>query len=366
MSVAHAAARSLWIVGPRYDLAFFSTLWLPPLLVLAAIGFTGSALGVGFFGLWIYHLFIRLPHFAAMFRVTYLRSNQLRHYREHWFRYFAVPPLILLLYAAPLLTPAGYQSRFGFVITTLAYVWGYQHIGMQNYGILQIYRIRNDGRSSGLGIRLERLIFYAIIASVCAANHFSSVVEFVTGVAPAPGTTRSVNVGLLALAAGLIAVYGYELARTQGWFKPAGLYFAISIVAMVKWPFYTDLPAGSWFLVFNGHHSVAYLGLLFLMNWNQKHPDRPLTLGVGAREFLAYFLPLVGVSLLLILAAATHHEMAAAAGYGLEEAGGLQILLGFFVAHYYVESMVWRFRDRHNRETTLPLLRAPGSHARSG
>jgi hypothetical protein len=363
MNAANPAAGSLWIVGPRYDLAFFSTLWLPPLLILAAMGFAGLEMGAAFFGLWIYHLFIRLPHFGAMFRVTYLRSNQLPHYRRHWFRYFAMPLLILLLYAAPLATPMGYESSFGFVITTVAYLWGYQHIGMQNYGILQIYRIRNGSRASARGVRLERGIFYAIIASVCVANHFSSVVAFIGGVAPDPATTRLVNGGLLALAAILIAVYGYELSRTQGLLKPAGLYFVISVVAMVQWPFYSDLPAGSWFMVFNGHHSVAYLGLLFLMTWNEKHPDQPLTLGVGAVEYLKYFVPLVGFSLLLILAAAAYQDVASAVSYGLAQRVGLKILLGFFVAHYYVESLVWHFRDRHNRETTLPLLRAPGPQA---
>ena len=37
----------------------------------------------------------------------------------------------------------------------------------------------------------------------------------------------------------------------------------------------------------------------------------------------------------------------------------LEVLLGFFVMHYYVESQVWKFRRAHNRETTLPLLRQP-------
>ena len=114
MSQTAPAAASPWIVGPAYDMAFFSTVWLPPLLVLGVGSFAGLEVGAGFFVLWIYHLFIRLPHFGAMFRVTYLRPGQLPHYRQHWVRYFAIPLLILVLYAVPLTRPESYTSTFGF------------------------------------------------------------------------------------------------------------------------------------------------------------------------------------------------------------------------------------------------------------
>ena len=95
MSEAAATSRSAWIVGPRYDLLFFSTGWLLPLLVAAPLGSLASGLPAGFFTIWVYHLFIRLPHFGAMFLNTYLRREQLDYFREHWVRYFVVPVAIL-------------------------------------------------------------------------------------------------------------------------------------------------------------------------------------------------------------------------------------------------------------------------------
>ncbi|MGE4606396.1 MAG: hypothetical protein AAEJ52_06615, partial [Myxococcota bacterium] len=281
-------SRSRWIVGPVYDLTFFSTLWLPPLLVLALGGFSGLAgfeFGAGFFVLWIYHLFIRLPHFAAMFRVTYLRANQLQHYREHWVAYFVIPLAIIGIYAWPLATPDGYGSPLGFALTTAGYLWGYQHIGMQNYGVLQIYRLRSDVREPAHWPWLEKSIFYAIIVSVCVSNHLAPVVRFAGWGWIGSANAELASLVFLAAAGALLLVYLGQLMRLGGLRTPAVLYLLISAVAMVRWPFYDALPAGSWFLVFNGHHSVAYLGLLFLMTWNDKYPDRPLTASEGVREY---------------------------------------------------------------------------------
>jgi hypothetical protein len=352
-----------WIVGPIYDLLFFSTMWLPPILVLALDGFTGAArveFGAGFFVLWIYHLFIRLPHFAAMFRVTYLRTDQFQHYREHWVAYFAIPLAIIAIYAWPLSGPAGYDTSLGFMLTTAGYLWGYQHIGMQNYGVLQIYRLRSEVREPAYWPRLEKGIFYAIIVSVCVSNHLAPVARFVGVVPVGSAHAETASLVFLGVAGLLLLLYLGQLLRLGGLRTPAVLYLLISAAAMVKWPFYDALPAGSWFLVFNGHHSVAYLGLLFLMTWNDKYPDRPFTLVDGVREYAKFFWPLVGFAVLLILVAATYHSSRVTAGYDAPGTGSLEALLGFFVAHYYVESKVWRFRHDFNRRNTLPLLKRPG------
>lgn len=353
---------SRWIVGPAFDLAFFSTLWLPPVLVLALGGFTAigdSRFGAGFFVLWIYHLLIRLPHFAAMFRVTYLRASQLSHYREHWVAYFAIPLGIIAVYAWPLATPDGYGSSIGFVLTTAGYLWGYQHIGMQNYGVLQIYRMRSGAREPAHWPRLEKGIFYAIIVSVCLSNQLASVVRFAGG-SIGSANAQFVSFVFLVIAGALSLVYLSQLWRQGGLQTPAVLYLLVSVVAMVRWPFYDALPPGSWFLVFNGHHSVAYLGLLFLMTWNDKHPDRPLTPSEGFRHYVKFFAPLVVFAMLFILVSATYHSSRVTAGYDAPGTGSLEALLGFFVAHYYVESRVWRFRTEFNRRNTLPLLKRPG------
>lgn len=352
-----------WIVGPRYDLLFFSTIWLLPLFVIAPLGSAGVGLGAAFFYVWIYHLLIRFPHFAAMFRTTYLRPEQRAYYRQHWVRYFGVPALILLVYALPLLASAGYASPAGHAVATVAYVWGYQHIGMQNYGILQVYRLRAG--ADRVAPRFEKAIFYAIIVAVAATNHLVPLVEVAGRADLATSSERAVNTGLVAVLLLLVGGYFTHLWRQGSFSGPALLYFGVALVAMVQWPFYEKLPDGSWFLVFNGHHSVAYLGLLFVIEWNRRSPGESMTFAAGMRGYARFMGPLLLFSLGLVFVTMLYGTAKLAAGYS-EQGGSLEVLLGFFVVHYYVESQVWKFRNPHNRRTTLALLHRPGQVSRAG
>ena len=268
-----------------------------------------------------------------------------------------MPALILTLYALPLATGAGYDSTWGGLLANAAYVWGYQHIGMQNYGILQIYRLRSG--SDAAAPSYEKAIFYAIIVAVAARNHLAPLLEYAGLDALAASTQGAVDGGLGAVLLLLCLAYFAHLRSSSAFSGPAFLYFAVSLVAMIQWPFYDDLPEGSWFLVFNGHHSVAYLGLLFLMDWNRRAPGDAMTFGEAFKRYLRFFAPLVAASLALVGVVALYGSARALAGYS-EQGGSLEVLLGFFVMHYYVESMVWRFRHAHNREHTLPLLHPPG------
>lgn len=339
-----------WIVSPRYDLLFFSSLWLLPLLVVVQIGAEQLSLVDGLFTIWFFHLFIRLPHFAATLKVTYLRTEHRAHYRKHWILYFAVPALILGVYAIPSLTSSGFATPWGQALVAVAHVWGYYHIGMQNYGILQVYRGRSKAERE-TGPKIEKTVYWVIVLAIVISNEVWPYVA-------AGGSERAgaflnglTGPGQIALVAVLCVIYGKHLRRSRSFSVAALLYFAVSIVAMVKWPFYDSLPEHAWFFVFNGHHSLAYLGLVLLMEWNRKHPGERFSMTAAAPAYLRGYAPLVLAGLAMILAAK---------GFALiDPALKLNPLLGFFVAHYYVEALVWKFRNPHNRKVTLPLLRQP-------
>ncbi len=350
---------SSWIVGPRYDLLFFSSVWVPPLLILAAYGALGLGLSIGFFSLWMFHLFVRLPHFGATLRVTYLRPENLAYYRQHWVLYFLIPAFIFALYSFPLSMESGYHSPAGRLLFVLAYIWGYQHIGMQNYGILQIYRRRAGTGSDLVGSRYEKIVFYAIIVSVATINHVVPWLNYFTGgrtVTVAASTSRSMFMVVLGV---LVVLYVMHLVRTNTLSWPAFLYFIVSVVVMIQWPFYDALPSGSWFFVFNGHHSIAYLGLVFLMEWNRRAGGQPLRVLAGLRAYVRFILPLLVFSLALAVAVAFYHSLTSVGRFRLLDAYGMDLLVGFFVTHYYIEALVWKFSNPHNRATTLPLLRHP-------
>jgi hypothetical protein len=352
-------ARSPWIVGPRFDLLFFSTLWLLPLFVVAPMGEAALGLSAGFFFIWVYHLFIRLPHVGVTLVVTYLRPEQLAHYRKHWISFFLVPAAILLIYALPLTTPEEYDSLYGAILMNIAFIWGYQHIGMQNFGILQIYRMRSGRPHSTAPRRCEKVIFYTIIVAVAVHNHLLPFIAHSERISLGAGGVSAIDHAFFALLALLLILYSILLRKGGGFTTPALLYFAVSLVAMIQWPFYQDLPAGSWFLVFNGHHSVAYLGLLFMMDWNRRGERKPFNFVNGSKEYLKFSLPLVGFSLVLLIGVIVYSNLKFSLGHSEYQAGNLEVLLGFIVTHYYVDTRIWKFRKAHVQSTIVPLLRRP-------
>jgi len=350
---ARRGGRNLWIVGPRYDLIFFSTVWFPPLLILAYYGAIGIGWGAGFFLMWIYHLFIRLPHFMASFGMTYFRPEQRAHYKQHWIVYYAVPALILLVYGALLILPQAQNSLVRSALIHMAAMWGYQHIGMQNYGILRIYQRRSGHAFDAVGLKFEKTIFYSTIVAIWAEGHLVPVFFNWFGASGLGNALKVVDIGILYVLAFLITLYLWRLWTSKNFTWPAMMYFVVSLIVMVKWPFYDSLPRGSWFLVFNGHHSIAYLGLLFLVRWNRKGGG-PLTFTSGLSEYLRYLVPLIGLSFIMVLGNEMYAEATGLQGYNY-----LELLTGFFVLHYYLESVIWRSKNPHSAKTIFPLLNNP-------
>lgn len=333
---------------------FFSTIWLLPLLVFASIE-VSKGISAAFFSIWVYHLFIRLPHFAATMHVTYLREAQRAYFRKHWVQFYVLPAAILVAYGLLLIQPPVYPSAVRTFLLTIASIWGSQHIAMQNYGILQLYNSRSGLKGEVVSARIEKGIFYAIFLTIYINAWVSTALswfQFDAGWHLQQGGLPELLVTNL-----LVWLIGIELVRrwtSRTLISPATLYLLTSMVAMYRWPFYDKLPSGSWFFVFNGHHSIAYLGLVFLMHWNERYPDESLTLARSVSRYGRYFVTLALTSLAAILAVAATSR-ASVEMFDVD----LWALTGLFVVHYYLETQVWRFSRKHNRESTLPLLRQP-------
>lgn len=343
---------SSWIVNPAYDLMFFSTVWLPPLLVLASVRLSEAMSAVAF-TIWIYHLFVRLPHFAATVHVTYRRKEQRDYYREHWIQFYVVPAVILLIYGALLFRPPVYPEWLRDLLVAVASLWGYQHIAMQNFGILQLYNSRAHLRPTLNAVRIEKAIYYCIVVGIYVDAWTGRALTWID-----PGFSGSVSgMGQVVVDNILLWLIGIELFRrfaTRMLATPATLYLLTSIAVMYRWPFYDQLPGGCWFLVFNGHHSIAYLGLVFLMRWNELHPTVPLTFSKAVVVYARFLVPLILTSFAALLMTMAYSKLTDGAFVA-----DIWALTGVFVVHYYLESRVWRFSIKHNRDTTLYLLGQP-------
>jgi hypothetical protein len=347
-----------WIRNPAYDVVFFCAIWWLP-LSLMLFGMSATAGTAAFFLL--YHLLIRIPHFAATLNFTYLYKDNHEYYRKNWAKYVLVPLVILAAYGVR--SRLHSYSLYGTVLVTIMTIWGMQHIAFQIYGILSLYRGRSQARADALLPKIERAIFYELMLLAV----FGGIVRlWFPGAAIEPLLHR-VSWGI---SVALIVTCGTYFARI--WLRrkttpvsiPGLLYFATAVSVMVYWPVYDRFGsriAGdmAFFYVFNGQHCLAYLGLLFHMTSNKQRLQREYgSLRDGGAGFLKFYTPLAVAAAALLGIAIYRYSRA----YGLSGLdvrytnNAIGVLDGIFVVHYYIESLTWKFSNPHNRAVVLPLL----------
>ncbi|HZQ91937.1 MAG TPA: hypothetical protein VFA60_09110 [Terriglobales bacterium] len=350
-----------WIRNPAYDLFFFCALWWVPVSLLV---FRSTLVGstVAFFI--IYHIFIRTPHFAATLNFTYLYEPNHQYYRTHWMRYFALPVLILVAYGLrPWFDAQSFYSR---VLITVATIWGMQHIAMQNYGVLSLYRTRSAARADTLLPTLEKTIFHELMTLAI----FEGVLRLWLPAQTLDPWLMRLAWGLRGLFVLTCVAYGARLwmrRRISPPSIPGILYFLTAISVMIYWPVYNRLGPGTtgsnaYFYVFNGQHCLAYLGLLFHMTSNRELSNRPFATLTHAGYGLAKFYAPLAIGAALMIGFALWRYNWTQGAMPLNVTSGFQaiaVLDGVFVAHYYLESNTWKFSQPHNREVLLPLLKTP-------
>jgi hypothetical protein len=359
--VVYPIEQKQWIRSPGFDLFFFCALWWLPLslLLFGATPTAGTALVF-----LLYHLFIRVPHFAATLNFTYLYKENREYYRGNWVKYFAVPILILVAYGArPWFAP---ESLYNSVLVTIATVWGMQHIGLQNYGILSIYRGRSAARADTLLPKLERAVFYELIALAVFLDVFRLFLPNVG----LESVDRSVTWGLRGLFALTCAVY-FARIWTRRKITPVSLpgllYFITAVSVMIHWPVYNEWGGAAgggiiFFYVFNGQHCLAYLGLLFHMTSNKQRSQREFSsVTEGGFEFAKFYAPLaIGAAALLAVAVFRYSQIVGLLPPDIPSGfQAIAMLDGIFVTHYYIEAFTWKFSNPHNRAVILPLLKQP-------
>ena len=345
---------SQWIRGPFYDAVFFCALWWVPVSVLI-LGTTGALASALFFIL--YHLFIRVPHFAATANFTYLYQANQAYYREHWIRYLAVPAAIVAAYAVRPWFDS--RSAYNNVLLSVATIWGMQHIAAQNFGVLSLYRGRSSARADSRLRSIEKAVFYELMALAI----FESILRLWISVPSSiiRGGYWAIRLAVVATCVGYVARI-WARRHVAPVSVPALLYFATAVSVMVPWPIYQRLPvaqgADAFFYIFNGQHCLAYLGLVFHMSSNRQRAGRPFGSWVeGGASFARFYLKLaVGASVLCAVAGYVwlRNSLPFDVASGYE---ALRVLDGIFVAHYYLESNTWRFSNPHNRAVVLPLLK---------
>lgn len=109
-------------------------------------------------------------------------------------------------------------------------------------------------------------------------------------------------------------------------------------------PFAADLPKYSQFYVFNAHHSIAYLVLVFMMKMNK----------IGCHfEFGKWEINIVGFRISLIV-------LSGIAFYGcflfmeIKQFRPIDVMVGLMMVHYYINFVIWTLKSKVSQERFLP------------
>jgi len=269
---AAAPARSPYLVGRRYDWAFFL---LPPLVALAlGLLIAGTPFSEEKFWLdgrkltWAGLMSGTLTH-AHLVAVLFRSHGNPEILKRYPARFLVAP---LLLFAAMM------ASMWAVVcVTVLVVFWDVYHSGLQTFGLARIYD-RNHGNDPTVGRRLDwwlSHVLYAgpIVGGATMLAHFNSLEAFedvgATFFAAIPAHMKAHHRAITLAVAGagtLFLIYyvlAYRRLHRRGYRVSPHKVFLLATTALcsiVAWGFNTF---GQAFLIMNFFHAVQYFGLVW-------------------------------------------------------------------------------------------------------
>jgi hypothetical protein len=281
-----------------------------------------------------------------------------RYYRQHWIRYGVIPFAIWALYVT--VGFGDHPSISSHILLIVFVAWGLEHIAFQHYGILQVYHAR-QGIYNMTSNRLERLVFTLIVlsATLLSALQIPLISPWLSGLTLNQWVILQSTILAILIA---ISIFHALIVKQN---RAAIIYFIVAAASMTYWPIYQSLggTTSSWvlfFVIYDGIHCISYLGLVYYMNESQrlKHEQSGL---FSIRRMILFWGPLAGLSSALLLAIMIYHHTISWPvtewSSSLNQGYILGALQGFFMVHYYLESICWCYRDPHIRDTNFALLK---------
>ncbi len=321
----------------------------------------------------VFYLFLLgNTHFAITWAL-YLNSANLGHFRSSPLRklvYFVVPAIIMLAFFAlgsADLPPEGAWITLPFWISITAI--DYFHAVRQTFGVLQMFKARAGASGFPRGLaRMDNTYFLSLWALqvITFANGKDQGFD---GRFDGHSVVSWLLVGVAALLFG-----GVMRGMWSAWRSAEGDKGALA-AALV---YFLLQAAGSWLVVW---HSRLYFASL-AMHYVEYHvliAPRIFEAKVDPASHVDRFAAVLRRRKIAIYAVVVAVAACVSAG-PLLALGGLEItkdnsrfgwlfvnlLNGIFVAHYFVEAFVWKFRNPFYKKTLAPLYFARSSLATSG
>ena len=333
MSTATIAfQRPGWIINKREDLFWF--LGSSLLGYVALIAFSAGFSVVSAFILW--NLLLDGPHVWSTTSRTYLDKSARQRLR--W-RLWVLFPLLAI---GPVMYGLGFSKVFFFVVIT----WAQYHIAKQHIGFVMLYK-RKTGETSDFAIDKRFLISSLMLPWAIYAASGMGLLSF-----------SIARFGLVfclscyAAFAGFFILHQFQ-KRSKGKVlnEPKLLLFALIIP--LQWIAFIYAIGRPWGILIAGiatniGHSFQYLRLTWFHNRNRYEGQTRATIGLAA---------FVNRSAVLFFATAVFLHLFVTVVLSMQVSGEALIaaFAGFNMAHYYLDSIIWRTRSDQELARALRL-----------
>jgi hypothetical protein len=328
-----------WIHSPAFDLALFTLSPLAGLVVLWA----NFSLPGGTMVVVAATYLIAIPHYLSSL-TFFLGDDNLAYYRTRRLAFFAGPVVIILAVAAL------HALKFHRPVQVAMFVWNVWHVALQSFGISSIYRQLNDGSpSERIPARLAILFVNATMA-FWFVDRFPPLYQTLAAVSPAvPWMLRAL---CLPIGAGALSVLLWRLAhRARSVSLPEGAFLASSLLLFHPYLWVQDSNLATFGMLMG--HFIQYLAIVWLLNHRKyahaQGSARQQWLGRVSAEPTLIFAVIVAMGTTFYAA----NRFTAMVGAPMTYIIAWNALT---LVHFYIDGLVWTFRNPFVRQTVGPYL----------
>jgi hypothetical protein len=332
-----------WIASPRFDLAFFI---LAPLTTLPIVFGTYAripalaALGV----------VLAFPHYFSTLAFYFWDDNR-EYLRRRWLPFFGGPVMIAVTYAALV------WWHVPRVLQCAIFFWNTWHVARQNCGILTIYRQRagvTDVRQKKVANRA--ILFISSWFALWNVGSNADVMAFFASIHPQFGRVLFVALGVGAvLSCAHLAAALWRRAATEPPSLAELLFIGTSLTLFFPYLLIRDSGIATFVILLP--HYVQYLGIVWLLHRRRFREDS----GSPSQRVLGR----ISRSTPLLVGILTSIGFAFLAWFYLTKVSAPMVYENVYLLvafeHFYLDGLVWAFRQPHVRKTLGPYLLAPAA-----
>ena len=335
-------SRAGWIATPKYDLGLLT---LPPLLGIFVCALAGRVDAAVISGVSLFLL--GMPHYLSTYSFYFDDANA-AYARTRWLAFYAGPVVIVVLLTL------GMKLGFYLLVALWVDAWNVFHVSRQSSGILSVYRHLNGGDN-----RLEKTP--ANLAMVCIAAglysiHIARQPSFAVYLERLPFDVMPyIGPALLAVGVGALGLLLIRMSRRSARLLSPEMLFIVTSALLFLPYVLIDSRSTAASAMLSGHY-IQYMGLLWLMN-HRKYTEETGSWRQRMLVSVSRSAPrIVGVLVLLFLAATAVDR----AVHGVDAVGLHNWILNLVVLlHFYLDGLIWAFKQPHTRQTIGPYLLLP-------